>query len=251
MESLGNDLVVTLVLSVVGILWGAVQGSRWYQRLRAGRFAQAEELAEEAVLQVSREIVEDWKRASQDGKLTKEEIETAREKARNTLTVLASQKGLDLGRALGYRSVDLLLELAFARLKKAGALLALLLCCGLVFSGCAMTRVTSPDGTVTETRDLSPWAQQLVQSVVTQGTPYAMAWIERELDDTPKPLTEAERLALEQNAALRAAVVQALVANMQWYRDHPGQALPKDRVVDVAKIRAKMQTASANPVGME
>lgn len=111
----------------------------------------------------------------------------------------------------------------------------------LVLMGCVTTTSTNPDGSTTVTKDLSPWAQELAK----QSAPIVIAFVQDALDDTPKPLTEQERFEMQQNAAFRTAFLQAVVEQLQWSREHPGENLPK-----ALKDKLEVLRSPTNPEGV-
>lgn len=210
MEALTGSLMLKIVMTGAGALWAFVQGTRLYRDIKKSEFATLEEEAERAVHETAVELGEQYKRAHADGKLTKEEIAELRGTARRKFTGYLESKGEDVAKKLGYRGVDLLVEKAFARLKQAGVIMALLLCVGMM-AGCA---TTGADGTQRPAITPQQQAQvnRFIGALVSGGIQYYEA----------REAVEAERHIYEdaKKTAVQAGGVAAVTA---WSAEQGGK----------------------------
>lgn len=95
--------------------------------------------------------------------------------------------------------------------------------CALLFLPSCET-INNPDGT-SVTR-LSPQGEVLLA----QATELLMEYIREQLSDEEDPPSAEEQQRLQMQLALQQAIFEAVMANIQWRRDHPGEDVP-DRLI--------------------
>ena len=109
--SLANVLVsesgLTLVSAVLGGIWTLFRSSEWFSRARNQRYGKALQALEAGVEVTYRTYVQAIKEARADGKLTAEEAEQARQRARNAAIAFGRSQGIDVLRELGGAYIDL------------------------------------------------------------------------------------------------------------------------------------------------
>ena len=119
--SLANLLVsdsgLTLVSAVLGGVWTVFRSSEWFSRIQNQRYGKALQALEAGVEITYRTYVQAIKEARADGKLTAEEAEEARQRARNAAIEFGRSQGIDVLNELGGAYVDLWIAKIVKQLK--------------------------------------------------------------------------------------------------------------------------------------
>ena len=116
---LGSEPGLTLAGALASAVWTWVKSSAWFQRRREQRMARALDSLEAAVEETYRHYVGSLKAAREDGKLTHDEKQRARNLARERAIAIARTEGVDLMRELGGDYVDLWIARLVRKLKGA------------------------------------------------------------------------------------------------------------------------------------
>ncbi|MBI5093500.1 MAG: hypothetical protein HZB26_13795 [Candidatus Hydrogenedentes bacterium] len=106
-NALTTDTGLTLVSAVLGTLWTAFKSSEWYERSRNRRYYKAIQALEAGVEETYRTYVRAIKDASEDGRLTNDEIDRARAQARAAAIAFGNTQGIDVLRELGEDYINL------------------------------------------------------------------------------------------------------------------------------------------------
>jgi hypothetical protein len=114
MSFLANEQVLGVVVSLVGVVWTlfGVQDriQKWLDKRVGERRAKAILALAAGAQQVYDSYVKDIKKGREDGKLTKQEISTARTRALMQASMLAESQGIDLATELGAEYLNVWLE---------------------------------------------------------------------------------------------------------------------------------------------
>ncbi len=115
---LNSEMILSLTAAAAGLLWTALKGSDWFERVRQQRLDRAVLALEAAVEETYRDYVRALKSASEDGSLSPEEQRQARVQARERAVAIARAQGLDLAAILGSEYIDLWIGRLVKRLKR-------------------------------------------------------------------------------------------------------------------------------------
>lgn len=115
---LASEVTQSLIISVLGIAWGAIQGSKWYQRIKDRRYYKCLKVVEDSVRDTFYEYVKQLKEANADGKLTEEEKRRAKQYAMRRLETLAAEKGIPVFQQFTVESINRLFDTMVERLKQ-------------------------------------------------------------------------------------------------------------------------------------
>ncbi len=118
LRSMGFDLGVTVLGTVIGGLWTAFKASDGFRRLRRRRYRKALLALESGVERTYQAYVKAIKAGRSDGRLTEEEKARARSMARMRAVKLAKAEGVDLLRTIGADYVDVWIGRIIGRRKR-------------------------------------------------------------------------------------------------------------------------------------
>jgi len=119
LSALNSGFGLTLVTAILGSIWTAFRSTDFYRRVRSDRYADAVQALEAGVELTYRTYVRALKESREDGRLTKEEMRLARQRAREAAIEYGRTRGVDVLRELGADYVDLLIAKLVKNLKKA------------------------------------------------------------------------------------------------------------------------------------
>ena len=111
------DSLLKFVFISVSSLWAFLKTTDVYQATKGKRYEKALRALEAAVEDVGRGFVAEAKQASKDGKLTKHEIDIARQRARRQAIEFGTNEGIDVLRELGEDYIELFISQAVSRAK--------------------------------------------------------------------------------------------------------------------------------------
>lgn len=117
-SALNSGFGLTLVTAILGSIWTAFRSTDFYRRARSERYGEAVQALEAGVELTYRTYVRAIKESREDGKLTKEEMRLARQRAREAAIQYGRTRGIDVLRELGSDYVDLLIAKLVKNLKK-------------------------------------------------------------------------------------------------------------------------------------
>jgi hypothetical protein len=106
LQSMGFDLGLTVLGTVLGGLWTGFKASDRFRRLHRRRYRKALLALESGVERTYQAYVKAIKAGRSDGRLTEEEKARARAMARMRAVKLAKAEGVDLLRTIGEDYVD-------------------------------------------------------------------------------------------------------------------------------------------------
>jgi len=115
---LASEVTQSLIISVLGIAWGVIQGTKWFQRIKDRRYYKCLKVIEEAVRDTFYDYVKQVKDANADGKLTDDEKSRAKRYAMRRLETLAAEKGIPVFQQFTVESVNRLFDTMVQRLQQ-------------------------------------------------------------------------------------------------------------------------------------
>lgn len=116
-DLLTSDATLTLAGALAAAIWTAVQSTAWFAQIKQNRFARALTILEAGIEDTYRTYVQALKAARADGKLTAEEKQEARRRARDRALEIARAEGVDLVRELGPAFIELFLSKLVVKMK--------------------------------------------------------------------------------------------------------------------------------------
>ena len=120
-DLLSSDTLLTLAGALAAAIWTVVQSTTWYACFKQNRFVRALTILEAGIEETYRTYVQALKAARADGKLTAEEKQEARTRARDRALELARAEGVDLIRELGPAFIELYLSKLVGKMKSSAA----------------------------------------------------------------------------------------------------------------------------------
>lgn len=119
-QTMGMDMGVTVLGTVLGALWTCFKSSELYGRMQRQRYRKALLALESGVDRTYQVYVKAIKAGRVDGRLTEEEKSRARSMARARAVKLAREEGFDLLRTIGEEYVDVWINRVIGRRKFRG-----------------------------------------------------------------------------------------------------------------------------------
>ena len=117
LEILGSEQGIQVLFYVLGGVWAAVKGSEWWQRRVDRRVDQAADTVIAGVRDTYENYVLAAKRGNDDGRLTLEQRNIARNTALARARKLSLEQGIDLAKTLGPEQAEVWVERAIGILK--------------------------------------------------------------------------------------------------------------------------------------
>lgn len=112
-----NEGVINLAACLAAAVWSWVKGAEWYRTLRDAKIQKVERIVEAGVEQTWREIVQEMKSLSPDGKLTPAQQREVQDFAIARAKEIGLRMGVDIAREYGPELLRLAVDRVVRRLK--------------------------------------------------------------------------------------------------------------------------------------